>query len=133
MANKKQPGYTPEDFKKSYGKYYDESNLEIAPQVQYVLDNTPFPAGELPPFSEALYLEAEGYTKLEMGYTDEPDDASHVAMLTHMPGVTPEMWDWWFGWHGCKDSRYKLWHPKSHISAVWADGKTILAILAGTP
>jgi len=123
MANKKQPGYTPEDFKKSYGKYYDESNLEIAPQVQYVLDNTPFPAGELPPFSEAQYLEAEGYTKLEMGYTDEPDGAAHVAMLTHMPGVTPEMWDWWFGWHGCKDSRYKLWHPKSHVSAVWADGK----------
>ncbi len=123
MANKKNIGFSPEDFKKSYGKYYDESNLEIALEVQYALDNTPFPAGDLPPFSEAYYLEEEGYTKLEMGYTDEPDGSSHVAMLTQMPGVTPNMWDWWFGWHGCKDSRYKLWHPKSHLSAVWEDGK----------
>jgi FAD/FMN-containing dehydrogenase len=132
MANKKNVGYLPEDFKKSYGKYYDESNLDIAPQVQYVLDNTPFPSGELLPFSEAKYLESDGYTKLEMGYTEEADGAAHVAMLTQMPGVTPEMWDWWFGWHGCKDSRYKLWHPKSHVSAVWEDGKDDVAYVGRT-
>ena len=122
MANKKNLGYSPEDLKKSYGKYYDESIVELAPQVQYALDNTPFPAGALPPFSEAQYLEEEGYTNLETGYTNEPDGAIHAAIVTAMPGVTPEMWDWWFGWHGSQDSRYKLWHPKSHVSAVWEDG-----------
>ena len=123
MANKKNVGYSPEDFKKSYGKYYDETIVELAPQVQYALENTPFPAGALPTFSEARYLEEEGYTDLETGYTNEPDGSIHAAIVTAMPGITPEMWDWWFGWHGSQDSRYKLWHPKSHVSAVWEDGK----------
>jgi len=122
MANKKNVGYSPEDFKKSYGKYYDETIVELAPHVQYALEHAPFPAGTLPPFSEVTYLENEGYTDMETGYTVETDGSVHTAILTQMPGVTPEMWDWWFGWHGSQDSRYKLWHPKSHVSAVWEDG-----------
>lgn len=51
MAQKKNVGYSPEDFKKSYGKYYDETIIGLAPQLQYALENTPFPAGALPPFS----------------------------------------------------------------------------------
>jgi hypothetical protein len=43
-------------------------------------------------------------------------------VLTKMPGVTAEMWDWWFGWHGCDARRYKLWHPRAHLHAEWADG-----------
>ena len=39
-----------------------------------------------------------------------------------MPGVTPQMWEWWFGWHGSDSRRYKLWHPRAHVSAHWADG-----------
>jgi len=67
-------------------------------------------------------LQAAGYADLETGYTRELDNAVHVAVLTKMPHFTPEMWDWWFGWHGCKDNRYKVWHPKAHISAHWEDG-----------
>jgi hypothetical protein len=32
------------------------------------------------------------------------------------------MWEWWFGWHGSDSRRYKLWHPRAHVSARWADG-----------
>ena len=32
------------------------------------------------------------------------------------------MWAWWFGWHGCDPRRYKLWHPRAHVSALWRDG-----------
>ncbi len=39
-----------------------------------------------------------------------------------MPGVTPGMWAWWFGWHGSDARRYKLWHPRAHVSAQWSDG-----------
>jgi hypothetical protein len=39
-----------------------------------------------------------------------------------MPGVTPAMWSWWFGWHGSDTRRYKLWHPRAHLSAAWKDG-----------
>lgn len=132
MATKKKAGYSPEDYTSAYAGYYDETIVNLAPPVQYALDNTPFPTGALPPFSEAAYLEEEGYTNVEIGYTEEPDGSAHVAMLTPMPGVTPEMWDWWFGWHGCRDSRYKLWHPKSHVSAVWEDGKDDVAYIGRT-
>ncbi len=35
------------------------------------------------------------------------------------------MWAWWFGWHGCDTRRYKLWHPRAHLSAAWKDGQDI--------
>jgi hypothetical protein len=36
------------------------------------------------------------------------------------------MWDWWFAWHGSEAQRYKLWHPRAHMHAVWADGRSDL-------
>jgi FAD/FMN-containing dehydrogenase len=129
MANHKNTGYSPEDFKKSYAKFYDETIVDIAPHVQYALEHSPFPVGTLPPFSEVTYMENEGYTDMETGYTSEADGSIHTAILTQMPSVTPEMWDWWFGWHGSQESRYKLWHPKSHVSAVWEDGGNDIAYI----
>ncbi|MFX1295118.1 MAG: DAPG hydrolase family protein [Promethearchaeota archaeon] len=35
-----------------------------------------------------------------------------------LPGVTPEMIDWWWD-HIDTTERYKLWHPKDHISFKW--------------
>lgn len=31
-----------------------------------------------------------------------------------MPGVTPQMLDWWFNWHLLEDLRYALWCPVAH-------------------
>lgn len=66
-------------------------------------------------------LEAEmsrsGYGEVETGYTKLPDGQLWVACLTDMPGVRPEMWDWWFGWHSTQSARYKLWHPEAHTVA----------------
>jgi len=42
------------------------------------------------------------------------DGTLTVACLTEMPGVAPEMIDWWFGWHLTTTERYRLWHPKAH-------------------
>ena len=35
-----------------------------------------------------------------------------------LKGVNPEMIDWWWG-HIDNTERYKLWHPKDHISFKW--------------
>jgi len=35
-----------------------------------------------------------------------------------LPGVTPEMLDWWWD-HIDNTERYKLWHPKAHLSFEW--------------
>ena len=116
-------GYQPQDYATDYARFYDETIRELPADLEKALAKSPFPAGTLPPFSQAGYLQNSGYTQLENSYTIEADGAIHAAILTRMPGVTPAMWDWWFGWHGCRDSRYKLWHPQSHLSARWEDGR----------
>lgn len=40
-----------------------------------------------------------------------------VTCVTDMPGVTPAMIDWWFGWHLPASERYRLWHPQAHVAA----------------
>ena len=34
-----------------------------------------------------------------------------------MPGVTPEMIDWWFAWHGLESLRYGIWDADDHYGA----------------
>lgn len=126
---KKYLGYQPHDHTTEYAKYYEETIQALPAHVQLALENSPFPAGSLPPFSAATALQNEGYTHLETGYTIEADGAMHAAILTQMPSVSPQMWDWWFAWHGCRDSRYKLWHPTSHVSAQWEDGRDDVAYI----
>lgn len=46
-----------------------------------------------------------------------PDGTALVTCVTDMLGVTPEMIDWWFGWHITEAERYRLWHPTAHISS----------------
>jgi hypothetical protein len=55
-----------------------------------------------------------GHRKMETGWTTMDNGTVVVACLTHMPGVTAEMWDWWMAWHSCESARYKLWHPDAH-------------------
>jgi ribonuclease Z len=59
-------------------------------------------------------LLAPGYLPLETGIARTPTGALSVAVLTQWPGTTPEMIDWWFGWHIASTERYKLWHPQAH-------------------
>lgn len=122
-------GYQPQDYTTEYAKYYDETIQAVPDYVQTALNQSPFPAGTLPAFAHVTDLQKQGYADLETGYTIEADGAAHVAVLTKMPNVTPEMWDWWFAWHGCEDNRYKLWHPKSHFSAEWEDGRNDIAYI----
>jgi hypothetical protein len=35
-----------------------------------------------------------------------------------LKGIIPEMVDWWWG-HIDNSERYKLWHPKDHVSFKW--------------
>jgi DAPG hydrolase PhiG domain len=115
-------GYRDADRATHYARFYNEIIAPLPAHVLHELALSPRPAVSLPPLSEAQNLLRDGYADLETAYTVEPDGSGRVAMLTPMPGVTPAMWDWWFGWHGSHDNRYKLWHPKAHRSAAWQDG-----------
>ncbi len=119
---KKYIGYSEADKATPYAKFYDETFSSMSDAVSKGLDNSPLPTGKIPPLSKVTSLVKKGYSEIENGYTFELDGSMIVAVLTSMPNVTPTMWDWWFGWHGSMDNRYKLWHPKAHLAAAWQDG-----------
>jgi len=56
----------------------------------------------------------DGYLPGELGWTTFPDGTAMLANITDMPGVTPEMFDWWFAWHGLEPMRYKIWNHEQH-------------------
>ena len=58
-----------------------------------------------------------GYLPLETGLAHCENGEGSVAVWTSWPGTTPEMIDWWFGWHIARTERYKLWHPQAHYFA----------------
>jgi hypothetical protein len=58
---------------------------------------------------------------LEDGWVLTQDGGMRVSVRTDMPGVTPAMVDWWFGWHGDAPAKYKLWHPQAHVHAGWRE------------
>ncbi|MEM1119630.1 MAG: FAD-binding protein [Bacteroidota bacterium] len=107
----------------AYAPFHKEQMVAIQPEVVPQL-KTALPWGTLPEVEEMTHLENEGDMPIETGYSVDKDGSIAVAVKTLMPHTTPEMWHWWFGWHGSEDARYKLWHPKAHISAKWEDGKT---------
>ncbi len=55
-----------------------------------------------------------GYLPLEVGFCQLPNGCAMLANLTFMPGVTPEMFDFWFAWHGVEAMRYKIWDHDDH-------------------
>ncbi|MCP3934525.1 MAG: hypothetical protein GY708_04040 [Actinomycetia bacterium] len=61
------------------------------------------------------------------GLTDDvirlPGNELVVACLTEMPGVSSQMWDWWFSWHSYTSERYQLWHPLDHVAASLAEDR----------
>jgi hypothetical protein len=131
-ATAKYMGYHAQDFETPYAKYFNGKRSPIPAHVVEALEKSPFKAGKIPSVKEAKSLAGGGYAPVETGFSLENDGSIRVAVLTKMPGVSPAMWDWWFGWHGCRSNRYKLWHPKAHKSAQWKDGKDDTAYIGRT-
>ncbi|MBT8114018.1 MAG: hypothetical protein KJP04_01465 [Arenicella sp.] len=117
-------GYTDSELQTSpYGSFFNPMMEPVQEQVHEALIIGPQAHELFPTLESAATMTEPGYWPIETGYTNAPDFSMRVFCLTKMPGVKPEMWDWWFGWHGCEALRYKLWHPKAHIEAKWADGR----------
>jgi len=53
--------------------------------------------------------------EVETGWWVLEDGTAQVAARTPMPGVSPEMVDWWFDWHPREAIRYRIWHPVAHF------------------
>ena len=56
-------------------------------------------------------------TNLEDGIYKNKNNSYFIQCTTNMRGVVPQMIDWWFIWHLPSSERYRLWHPRDHLSA----------------
>lgn len=108
---------TEQDKLKSYYKYY-ELEMTPAPKEKYeqVLKGAIDPSKALK-IHDRNDLFKPGYLDTEVGYCIMEDGTGFLANLTYMPGVTTEMFDWWFAWHGLDNFRYTIWDPEDHYKA----------------
>ena len=51
----------------------------------------------------------------EFGWWSLEDGTAMIANQTFFPGVTGEMFDWWFAWHPIDRLRYACWDPEDHF------------------
>ncbi|MGH2727561.1 MAG: DAPG hydrolase family protein, partial [Actinomycetota bacterium] len=114
-CGKKYPGYSEADRRLPYAKYFSGRTSTPQPVIDEALARGPLRPHHVPPLSAmAKEFAAPGYSPVETGYGRLDNGRVWVATLTDMPGVRPEMWDWWFGWHSDASAKYKLWHPDAH-------------------
>lgn len=112
-------GYREGDWQSPHAHFLNEAIADVKERIADALNPQ---TQALPPLTEVSNLTQTGYFEVENGLYLAPDGSIRVAVLTPMPKNSPQMWDWWFAWHGCQDNRYKLWHPGAHVSAAWQDG-----------
>ena len=122
MARDLYLGYRNDDAKTPFGKFFKPEMAPLPPHVVEALQHGPQAGPTLLSFEDAASIANQGYQQTENGYGMLNDGSMQVSVRTDMPAVTPAMWTWWFGWHGSDSRRYKLWHPRAHLSARWRDG-----------
>ncbi|MEO3759052.1 hypothetical protein ABGB19_12285 [Mycobacterium sp. B14F4] len=115
-------GYRADDFDAPFADFFTPQMAPLPTHVVEALEHGPQAEPALPAFDDTTALLDDGYQQTENGYGTLRDGGIQVSVRTDMPGVTPQMWVWWFGWHGSDSRRYKLWHPRAHVSARWSDG-----------
>ena len=117
-------GATPAELSRlPYGHFWNPVVRPISDEARQAAIESPFAGPLLPPIDDTSWASGPATGALENGYS-LVDGALHVAERTPMPGVTPAMIDWWFGWHSDEPTRYKLWHPRAHVHAEWASPPT---------
>ncbi|MBR3060021.1 MAG: hypothetical protein IKG89_05355, partial [Oscillospiraceae bacterium] len=94
-------------------KYYVRP-LVPAPQERYNMAELPSDPSMGLLAEDMNKLLDPGYLPIEVGFCNLPNGCAMLANLTPMPGVTPEMFDFWFAWHGVEAMRYKIWNHDDH-------------------
>ena len=98
-------------------KYY-QMPMKAPDPARFAVLAAPFDPNKAHKPQDMNKLFDPGYLDMECGYAVLPDGTAMLANLTDMPNVTPEMFDFWFAWHGLGDGRYTIWDPEDHYSAV---------------
>jgi hypothetical protein len=123
-------GYREVDYAQPYASFFTPEVAPVQAHVTEALANGRVDAKHGYTVEDAARrMSRVGYEEMETGYTALEGGRILVSVFTHMPGVTAEMWDWWFAWHSTETARYKLWHPEAHYySGVGDDRSTNLEL-----
>jgi hypothetical protein len=111
------PGLTPDEQKVEFSDLFYKPLEKVNPKLLQIMEESPVDPSRITSIQERNDILNPGYLEVENGYCKMPDGSGCVATKVEMPGVTPEMVDWWFAWHGLKDLRYKVWCPTVHYAA----------------
>lgn len=117
-------GYRDIDRAKPYASFFEPTVAPPQPQVHEAAAIGRFPSKHGYSINDAATrMSRPGYEEMETGYTQLENGDLQVSVLTRMPNVTADMWDWWFGWHSTETARYKLWHPEAHYYTFIGDDR----------
>ena len=108
---------TAEERALPYSKFYDLPITPIPEEKLAVLAGGPIDPSLALKIEDRNDLFLPGDLPCEIGYCVMENGAGFLANSTFMPGVTPEMFDWWFAWHSLEDLRYRIWDPEDHFYA----------------
>lgn len=100
---------------KSYAKYYYEPLVEPSKVIYEFLEKGPIDPNLATTVHQRNDLLKPGSLPAETGYCKMPDGTGFISIVTKMPGVTSEMLNWWFAWHGLLGLRYKIWDRDDHF------------------
>ncbi len=114
-------GYRAADQAQPYARFFNPELAPLSAHVCAALDRGGVPDILLPGIDGAAENLFGDAAVLEDGWVLTQDGGMRVSVRTDMPGVTPAMVDWWFGWHGDAAAKYKLWHPQAHVHAEWQE------------
>lgn len=103
-----------EDKQKSYYKYFLEPMKPIPEEVMAKIEAGPGDNSKVHHVQDRAKLFDPGYMDGEFGYWCLEDGTAVMANYLKMPGVTPEMFDWWGAWHPLDRLRYAIWNPEEH-------------------
>lgn len=117
----KRPELTAAERALPYAKFYDLPITPIPEEKLAVLAAGPIDPSLALKIEDRNDLFKPGYLPCEIGYCVMPNGTGFLANRTEMPGVTPEMFEWWFAWHSLEDLRYRIWDPEDHYYARPAD------------
>ena len=107
-----------EDEKRSPLYKYFERPITLAAPEMYACTEKPMPDADAHKVQDMNRMFDDGFLPCKSGFAALDDGTAMLANYVKMPGVTPEMFDWWFAWHGLEPLRYKIWCNEEHHQAI---------------
>lgn len=112
---------TPAEMRSPEYKYFLRDMAQPDPDRYAQIEREPLSPDKATPIERMNDLFLPGYLPGEFGTCVLHNGTAVVANHLKMPGVTIEMVDWWFAWHGLAPIRYKMWDKEEHYDVQTSD------------